>query len=307
MQRPSPSGERAGRDGLARQLVPEHGLGAAVAQHAGGEALVERGQRLPRDGGQHVDLRVEADDRGRREHLTCRGGEPGRAREHGIPDGGWYRSVPTGEHLGDVEGVAAGAFEERVQVDVRPAGQLRHRGAAQRPHGDAPDPSDGGELTEQHPNGMVGPDLVVAEGQQQQGGAALAAPGEVPDQLQRRGVRPVHVLDEPDGRLGAQRGPHRREQADPVDGFARVNGHGEAECGRDVHQGPQRRRRGGPVAATAQHPARRGGHEVGGEAGLPGSGLAADQHRRADAATGLVQRGGQRGQLLGPLQQHTHS
>ena len=216
-------------------------------------------------------------------------------------------AVAACEHLGDVEGVAAGAFAERVQVDVRTAGQLRHRGAAQRPHADAADPSDGRELAEQHPNGMVGPDLVVAEGEQQQGGAVLAAPGEVPDQLQRRGVRPVHVLDQPDGRLGAQRRPHGREQADPVDRLARVGGHVDAERGRDVHQGPQRRRRGGPVAAAAQHPARRGGHEVRGQAGLPGAGLAADQYRRADAATGLVQRGGQRAQFLGPLQQHAPS
>ena len=89
--------------------------------------------------------------------------------------------------------------------------------------------------------------------------------------------------------LADQRRPHRREQVDPVDRLARMGGHVDLERGRDVHQGAERRRRGGPVAAAAQHPARDGGHEVRGEAGLPGARLAADQHRRAEAAAGLVQ------------------
>ena len=307
MQRPSPPGEQAGRHRLARELVPEHDLGAAVAQHARGEAVVERVQRLVRDGGQHVDLDVEADHRGGGEHVLRGRGEPGCARQHGVADGVRHHAVLAREHLGDVEGVAAGAFAQGVQVDVRAAGQLGDRVTAQRPHVDPPHPAHGRELAEQHPHRVVGPDLVVAEGEQQQGGAVLAAPGEVPDQLQRRRVRPVQVLDQPDRELADQRRAHRREQVEPVDRLAGMGGHVDLERGRHVHQGAERRGRGGAVTAAAQHPARDGGHEVLGEAGLPRARFAADQDRRAVAAAGLVQGSGQRVELRGPLQQHTDS
>jgi len=47
--------------------------------------------------------------------------------------------------------------------------------------------------------------------------------------------------------------------------------------------------------------------EVLGETGLPRARLAADQHRRAEPAAGLVERSGQHVELRGPLQQHTDS
>jgi hypothetical protein len=86
------------------------------------------------------------------------------------------------------------------------------------------DAADGRELAEQHTHRMAHSHLVVAEGEQQHHRAPLPAPREVPDQVQRGCVRPVHVLDQPDSGLGDERRAHGREQSDPVDRRRAVGG-----------------------------------------------------------------------------------
>ena len=140
-----------------RQLVAE-GDGAAVhPRHARQQAFVERlvgGVDQLRVGG-------AGDDGQALEQLARRRAQAGGPGEHGVADRGRDGGGGRGQHLGDVERVAAGAEVQGVGVDPVRLGQRAHRLGGQRRQLDALDAHGGGQLAE-HDAQRAG--LVVAEG-----------------------------------------------------------------------------------------------------------------------------------------------
>ena len=114
--------------------MPEYHGVPVRHQHAAVQALVDRGERLPRHGGEEARLGPAAEHRRRRGGLPARRREPGYAGQHGIAHRGRHLFGPGREHLGEVERVPAGALEYRVGVQGR-AGrrqQLPHAGGGER-------------------------------------------------------------------------------------------------------------------------------------------------------------------------------
>jgi hypothetical protein len=157
---------------------------------------------------------------------------------------------------------------------------------------------------------VVGADLVVPVGDEQQRPAEREPAAEERDHVERRLVGPVQVLQH-DDRAGGLRRPVQRleeqvEDLGPV--TARVLpqplAQRAAEPAGDVVQRAERARGEQRVASAPQHLGARAGRvgERGGQAGFAGARLAAEQRDPAAGRT-LGQQPVQGGQLVRPFQQ----
>ena len=149
-------------------------------------------------------------------------------------------------------------------------------------------------------------ELVVAVRRDHERVHRLDAAAEQPKDVERCLVRPVHVLDDDDrGLPGAQLVAERRKDGlrllAPLDDVRE----GRAALERDVHERPQRTRCVQTVARPPQDAGRVGtvAAELLNERRLADARLAGDEREPARALADVIERGGERLQLRGALEQ----
>ncbi len=252
----APAGERgqAALDRAPRQLVPERQAVRAHLQHAGDLGLRERVDALPEQAPGQLEPDPRRDDAQLVERLAAVRPEPRHARQHGLDHARRDGVGGRGQHLADEERVAAGHPVHGVDVRDRAGGEPLDRGARERPQRD-PLHGHARQRPEQPLQRVARAGLVVAEREHEHGPDPLDAAGGVAEHVQRRVVRPVHVLDDEHGRrLRGELLEQRAEQR--VDGRVGRQRGGERAVAaeRGVVQRPERPRRQQVVAGGEQHP-----------------------------------------------------
>ncbi len=184
-----------GIDGHACQLVAEaHGV-AIGDEQPGVDQLVDVEAVEPGRGeerrlhpaaqqGHHVECRPRrrADPQGPGQHgVACRAGQVGRAG---------------GQQFGQEEGVAAGQAVERPGIETGRSGEFAHAVQRQRVHVEPLRRLLPRQLADRLAPRAVAGDHVVAERQDDEAPQATNAAGDEAQEVQRRLVGPVHVLDE---------------------------------------------------------------------------------------------------------------
>ena len=279
-----PAAERRdGRqDGLASQLMAEGQPVAGSPQQATGDALVGFVEDRTGDGQQEVRVDRRADHGRDVEDRPRLGREARRAGQHGITDRGRHGLALGGQHLGQKERVAPGQPVQGGGVSAAARCQSLHSLFRQRADADAMDGWRCRQIAEDQTEGVIGPDLIVTVGDDEEDRQIPNPPPEEAQQLERGAVGPVGVFAD-DDRRPRPRGEGREHL--PEEPITRVAVEGllvdeEAERGRQVAHGTERTRRGERVARGPQH--RRGCRDPAAERvdqrGLANPGLAADEH-----------------------------
>lgn len=163
------------------------------------------------------------------------------------------------------------------------------------------------QIAEHGPQGVATIQLVVAVGQDGQRRRAANPPAEIFEQIERRCVGPMHVLEHEHGRLLAtlQLVQESAEDREPVGGGSHQLQQRALYLKRDVVQRTQRLRREQRVAAAKQR-ARLGAlrrEEILDQAGLADPGLAVHERDTTLAGSCLTQRFGESPQCGVALQQ----
>ena len=201
-----------------------------------------------------------------------------------------------GQRLADEERVAARDGEQGRRVDVR-AREPADRLDAEALELEAVSAIRwrGGQCAVQR---MVGPDLVVAERDDEQRGHRLHAAGDEREHVERRLVGPVRVLDDADRRAVAAK--LVEHHAGGVDSRRPKLG-GEPE----LEERAERARHRQVVARSGEHPRRSplGGDERPHQARLADAGLTADERDRPGSRHHLSERRLERSQLTVTLEQ----
>ena len=285
--------------------MPEsHGV-TVRHQHAAVQALVDRGQRLPRHGDEEAHLGPPAEHRGRRRDVPAAPREPDHAGEHGIAHGGRYLVGPGREHLGEVERVPAGALECRVGVQgrARCVQELPHARGGQRGQLHPDDAGQPGQIAHHHGQRVITAHLLGAEcGQDHQPDPGQAA-AQVAQDVQGGLVGPVDVLEQEQHRGSGQRLAHVPEQPEPA--HTRLVVHRRDQLGQGIQDRAQRLGGRDVVAGAAPHRHTGGVGEGRGERGLADARFAAQEHQPAAAVKRLAEQSLQRRQEARPLDQHT--
>jgi hypothetical protein len=336
-------------DGLAEQVVGE-AVGPQRAgrggQDVGGDGLLQQlpdGAGLPAGRpGQQRRAELGPGHGGRPQQLQAGRAQPGQAPPDRLPDPerdpGRRAGGQQPGHLLDEERVAAGAplhvgHERRVgRAAEQPADQQGHLVVAERAK--RRDRGGGGQVGQQGAGLLAGGLVELAPGGQDQGPGGGQAAGQEGEQLQRRRVGPLEVVEDHDQRPlpgGGQQ--HRGELVEQPDPGGRVRLAGLRERDRPGQLGQQPRRRGQPGGEPSQalvgrdqrpqhlHPGpvgrrplplpapapgdpgaaplgvggRRRGHR-----GLAGAGLAGQQHQPAPAGGGGLGGAAELGEQLVP-------
>jgi hypothetical protein len=183
-----------------RELVPERDRARGGREHSGGEALLEPVDRVAGERCEEPELGLRGDDCDGVEQRACVRAQPRRAREHRVPDRGRNLVARRRERLGHEERVARRLAVQLVGVDPQRLCERRHGRGRQRRHGQTADLRSTRELTEHHSEGMPALELVVAVRGQDERGHGRNPPREEPQDVERRLVRGVHVLDDEDRR-----------------------------------------------------------------------------------------------------------
>ena len=208
------AGPAAGRqrllDDLPCDLMPELDRVAAEHHDAGRQAVVEHRQGARRQRFEQPRLDRAGHHRRRVDQVAGRSAEPRGPREHRVLDRRRHRLGSRPEHLGDEERVAARSRVQLPGVDVRrqrePGDGLQRQGGRGEP-GDLPA---AGQVPEYYPQQVRPVELIIAVAEHQQHRDGADPAGEHPDHVQRRRVRPVHVLEDHRRRLARQQGEQRR-------------------------------------------------------------------------------------------------
>ena len=144
---------------------------------------------------------VEQGARGRR--------EPRGARQHGIAHGlGDFLSGR--EHLGHEEGIATRPRVEGGPVDAVLLGEARNRGRRQRRELESHARSRRSEFAEHLPERVKAAQLGLAIAHEQRHWQRLHASGEQAQQIERRVIRPMSVLEHEDRRRPPSKLAHQR-------------------------------------------------------------------------------------------------
>jgi hypothetical protein len=211
------------------------------------------------------------------------------------------------EHLGDVERVAVGLAVKLAGVEPVGSGQLADRPLGERRDREARD-ARGGKLPEHEREGVAAVELVVAVAGEDEGGDALHLAGQEAQDVQRRLVGPVEVLEHEDAR--APSGELANERTGDLV-RSRLTGDQLLELAvshlRDVEQRAERAGSEQPLAGAPQDPCRLATPvaERAQQGGLAGARLATDEDDRPGAGRyHRIERVRQSRQLIGPLEQH---
>ena len=175
----------------------------------------------------------------------------------------------------------------------------------ERVDSDPRDPVAGTELAEEDAERMVAVDLIAAIGGDQESGEHVDPAGDDPEDVQRRLVGPVNILEDDDGDIALELLHQRRRQLvrprrSGCDSLELAAGHAG-----DVEEGAQRTRREQRVAgAPEETPLVLRAAEPANERGLAHSGLPADEGEPAATGRGDRPEKVVEGfELLGALQQ----
>ena len=204
----------AALDRVARQLVPERELVVDRGKQPAREALFDFGDRRSGDAGQQVEIDARAEHGGGFEHRPRGRREPRRPRQNCVPHGRRHAVSAEGEHLGDVERVAAGALEQLDGIEPARRGQCAHRLGGQRAERNPVDARIGREVAQQTQERMRGAELVVAEGDDDQEAAVVEVAGVEAEHADARLVGPMRVFADDDRhRVRIERVHHRAVDA----------------------------------------------------------------------------------------------
>ena len=231
--------------------------------------------------------------------------EPSSASEHGVRDRG--RQVggrPGGEQLGDVERVAAGRRVHLVRVVAGERGDraLRQRRELENDRVVGADRADG------RVQRMARRRLAASEGQHEQRRQRADPPPEHGDRVERRVVRPVHVLEHEHRRPRRELELRDQQRLDVVRrgaGRERLLER-RRDAPDEVADRAQRPRDREVVAGAEQHPSPRrprSRSEPGDERGLADPRLAGDEDDPTIAPRRRLARLGERGQCAVALEQ----
>ena len=284
-------------DGEPGELVAERHRAALASQHAGREAGVEVHDLVRHDLVEHPHLDVRRDDGHHLERALGSVPQPAHAAEHGVAHRRRHRRAAACQHLGHVERIAGRLDVQLLGVHpVRPRelldGAARERRKTQVRHAWS-----GAELPdgETHRVGRV--ELVLAIRDHDERPDGLGPPRDQTDDVQRRLVGPVHVLDHHDrGPDGAHFLEQRQEDRMRLLALVHRGGERTLQGCRHVDQGPERPRRPERVAGPPQHARTRIPRlaESAHQGALADARLARDEHEPAapdgDVVEALLQR-----------------
>jgi hypothetical protein len=278
---------------------------ALGAEHPRRETLLQMGEVVPGERFEQPDLGPRRHDRDDVEQRPRAAREPRRAREHGVPHAVRHAVAARGERLRHVEGIAGRSREElggvgAVRLRERRDGLERERLEVDPRHGVAR------QLAEREAKRIVPLEAVVSVRDDDERPHGRDAAREQADQVERRLVGPVEVLEDHDARRTAAELVQERRQCVAGAG-ALVDECRElpAGLGRHVEQRPERTRRVQRFARAREH-AHAGDVRAEGadEGGLADPGLASDEHEVSGArARHPGERLVQRVEALGALEQ----
>ena len=275
-------------------------------EHARAEALLERAERVARQPLEQPELGPLRRDRDRVEQLPRAGASRAARAEHGGPDGVRYASPPGGDRLGDEERVAGRLADRARPRRCRTARRAGNRAWRERRDVDGDRPRCGPRARRARSAAGEALELVVAVGRDHERRERTTRAGDDPDDVERRLVRPVQVLDarRPSGR---GRPPGRRSAAASSCGPApRSTAAGaRRRLLRDVEERAERAGREERVARSpvARAPAFRLVAELAHDGGLAAAGLARDEDKSPTTGRRLSQRGPQGRQHVPALEQ----
>ena len=183
-------------DRPAGQLVAEHEFAAISDEHTGGETLVDVLGRWLNEPVEQPGLGATRHDGNRIEHLSPRGRKPRRPGKDGEPHACRQRSGWRGERLRDVERIAAGQRVDLVGGRAEGLGEPPHRVDRERFETDPRRTTRGREVAERLAQWVPRADLILAVRDDEQQGQVDGATAKHRDEVDRRIVCPVGVLDD---------------------------------------------------------------------------------------------------------------
>ncbi|HSR98264.1 MAG TPA: hypothetical protein VLM79_14495, partial [Kofleriaceae bacterium] len=184
-----------GDDRVTRDRMPE--LDAPRV----GDEQTEIDARVEVDRFASCDLVNERDRRAcpdRRDDLKGRAPrrrEPRSPRKHRIADGVGHCGASRVDHLGHEEWIAARLVEQPTAVEAGACCERLDRSSRQRLESDAVQCAHRGHIAQRHPERVPRAHVILAIGEDHERSRGLDATGQEPDQIDRRGVCPVHVFD----------------------------------------------------------------------------------------------------------------
>ncbi len=266
---PPPRRDRDARpDRIARELVAEADVAGVDLEQRPALGLLRRRGPVGQNDVEHGRGDTIRHDRDQLDQPPLVLGQPRDATAHGVRDRARQLLGRTrGEQLGDVERVASGDGVEVVCTVAR-----ERRDGTRRKRLELQQLRRGGH------GRMAGWGFPVAAREQEQDGQRPDSPGEQGDDVERRLVRPVHVLEHEHGRLRRQRELGQQQAVDLVRrraGGQRLLQRRRQRAGQVVDRAERPRDR--EVVAGAEQHARvviEIGDEAGDERGLADPGLA---------------------------------
>ena len=238
---------------------------------------------------QHLDLDLRRRDAGQLDHVARLGRQRRDARQDRFAHRRRQRLGVAGQQLGDEERVALRHLVEAARAAAGTPRHLGDAGARQRRqrHADAAARRQPREHAQQR---VIAAERVVAIAQDEQRARAFDAPAQVAQQIERRAIGPLRIVDHQDGGLGriAQHREHAREHLGGMAPRAHRSGQRGRHAIEPIDQGSQRRRRqhrlaGPPQPVDAAVRSSSGSTQHG---GLADSGLSTQQHASSGRAAG---------------------
>ena len=171
------------QDGLASQFMAECQANVGSPQQASVDAFVGFVEDRTGHGQQEGGVDGRAHHRCDVEDRPRLGREAGRAGQDGVTDGGRHGLALAGDDLGQKEGVAPGEPVEGRGVSAGARGQLLHRCFRQGSDADAMNGWRCRQIAQDQTEGVIGPNLIVAVGDDDEDREISNPPAEESDQL----------------------------------------------------------------------------------------------------------------------------
>ena len=263
-----------------------------AAEHPRPEAFVEGVERAERDCTEQPKLGVLRDDGDGVEEIACGRREARRAREDRVADRRGHGVRSTFEHLADEERVARRLRVQIVRVDRVRRGKRRDCVGRQRLEMNPHDAGSRGEITEDDTQRMRARKLIRPVGDDDKCAELLDATAEKANDIQRRLVGPMRVLDD-------ERDAAARLVDESVEYGAR-----RVALDPHVDEGPERPRRAQPVARARQDPLAELVEKLTHECALADAGVARDENESATPGPRRIERLLEDGEGSVPLEQH---
>ena len=240
-------------NGNARELMSERDASGPMREHPGGKAFVQPVARIACERLEEPELAVLRHHRDRLEHRPRRRAQARQPRMHGVSDRARDLSAPACQHLCDKERVSRSLAVQLVRVDAVRLSQRRDRRPRQRQQLEPTYRLAGRELTEHDPERVGGLQRVVTITGDDQRRNRFDPTTDQPQDVERRLVGPVNVLEHDDSRrplveLAQQRARDLMRLAAPPGELLERATHGLG----DIEQRPQGARSEQRIASTPE-------------------------------------------------------